>query len=128
MRKLFAMQIKVTPTSAKIAAHIPPIPKKLKTTTATLRPNARIMFSTAIRFVFRLICSASGIAESSSRVSTMSAASTAASLPMAPIAMPTSAMLRAGARCFETRVGWTLAKAKDTPLAIRDLEGADGAV
>jgi uncharacterized heparinase superfamily protein len=34
-------------------------------------------------------------------------------------------VLRAQARGFETRIGWTLAKAKDTPLAIRDLEGAD---
>ena len=34
-------------------------------------------------------------------------------------------VLRGEARGFETRVGWTLAKAKDTPLAIRDLEGVD---
>jgi uncharacterized heparinase superfamily protein len=34
-------------------------------------------------------------------------------------------VLRSQARGFETRIGWTLAKAKDTPLAIRDLEGAD---
>jgi uncharacterized heparinase superfamily protein len=34
-------------------------------------------------------------------------------------------VLRGQARGFETRIGWTLAKAKDTPLAIRDLEGAD---
>ncbi|MFN3992624.1 MAG: heparinase II/III family protein [Tabrizicola flagellatus] len=31
-------------------------------------------------------------------------------------------VLRGEARGFETRLGWTLAKAKDTPLAIRDLE------
>ncbi|MGL4239232.1 heparinase II/III family protein [Tabrizicola sp.] len=37
----------------------------------------------------------------------------------------TQIVLRAQARSFETRIGWTLAKAKDTPLAIRDLEGAD---
>ena len=37
-------------------------------------------------------------------------------------------VLHGEARGFETRIGWTLAKAKDTPLAIRDLEGADGAV
>lgn len=30
-------------------------------------------------------------------------------------------VLRGEARSFETRLGWTLAKAKDTPLAIRDL-------
>ena len=30
-------------------------------------------------------------------------------------------VLRGEARGFETRIGWTLAKAKDTPLAIRDL-------
>jgi uncharacterized heparinase superfamily protein len=40
----------------------------------------------------------------------------------------TQIVLRGEARGFETRIGWTLAKAKDTPLAIRDLEGADGAV
>ncbi len=34
-------------------------------------------------------------------------------------------VLRGEARSFETRIGWTLAKAKDTPLAIRDLEGVD---
>jgi uncharacterized heparinase superfamily protein len=37
----------------------------------------------------------------------------------------TQIVLRGHARSFETRIGWTLAKAKDTPLAIRDLEGAD---
>ena len=34
-------------------------------------------------------------------------------------------VLRGRARGPETRIGWTLAKAKDTPLAIRDLEGMD---
>ena len=34
-------------------------------------------------------------------------------------------VLRGQARGFDSRIGWTLAKAKDTPLAIRDLEGAD---
>ena len=34
-------------------------------------------------------------------------------------------VLHGQARSFETRIGWTLAKAKDTPLAIRDLEGVD---
>jgi uncharacterized heparinase superfamily protein len=34
-------------------------------------------------------------------------------------------VLRGEARGPETRIGWTLAKAKDTPLAIRDLEGVD---
>lgn len=34
-------------------------------------------------------------------------------------------VLRGLARGFETRIGWTLAKAKDTPLAIRDLESDD---
>lgn len=34
----------------------------------------------------------------------------------------TQIVLRGHARSFETRIGWTLAKAKDTPLAIRDLE------
>jgi uncharacterized heparinase superfamily protein len=33
-------------------------------------------------------------------------------------------VLRGQAQGHETRIGWTLAKAKDTPLAIRDLEGA----
>jgi hypothetical protein len=28
---------------------------------------------------------------------------------------------------FDTQVGWTLAKAQDTPLAIRDLEREDAA-
>ena len=37
----------------------------------------------------------------------------------------TQIVLRAQARGFETRVGWTLAKAKDTPLAIRDLDVSD---
>ncbi|WP_248298124.1 heparinase II/III family protein [Tabrizicola sp. YIM 78059] len=34
-------------------------------------------------------------------------------------------VLRGQVRTFETRIGWTLAKAQDTPLAIRDLEGAE---
>lgn len=34
-------------------------------------------------------------------------------------------VLRGHARGFETRIGWTLAKAKDTPLAIRDLDLSD---
>lgn len=37
----------------------------------------------------------------------------------------TQIVLRGQARGFETRIGWTLAKAKDTPLAIRDLESND---
>jgi uncharacterized heparinase superfamily protein len=37
----------------------------------------------------------------------------------------TQIVLRGAARGFETRLGWTLAKAKDTPLAIRDLEGME---
>jgi uncharacterized heparinase superfamily protein len=37
----------------------------------------------------------------------------------------TQIVLTAKARGFETRIGWTLAKAQDTPLAIRDLEGND---
>ncbi len=37
----------------------------------------------------------------------------------------TQIVLRGEAHGFETRIGWTLAKAKDTPLAIRDLEGAE---
>jgi uncharacterized heparinase superfamily protein len=36
-------------------------------------------------------------------------------------------VLRGQARDVETRTGWTLAKAQDTPLAIRDLEGNDDA-
>ncbi|WP_103257215.1 heparinase II/III domain-containing protein [Tabrizicola aquatica] len=40
----------------------------------------------------------------------------------------TQIVLRGHARGFETRIGWTLAKAKDTPLAIRDLDGADAGV
>ena len=37
----------------------------------------------------------------------------------------TQIVLHGEARGFETRIGWTLAKAKGTPLAIRDLEGVD---
>ncbi len=37
----------------------------------------------------------------------------------------TQIVLAAQARGFETRIGWTLAKAQDTPLAIRDLAGDD---
>jgi uncharacterized heparinase superfamily protein len=40
----------------------------------------------------------------------------------------TQIVLRGQAHSFETRIGWTLAKAKDTPLAIRDLEGTDEGV
>jgi hypothetical protein len=34
-------------------------------------------------------------------------------------------VLSALATEFETRIGWTLAKAQDTPLAIRDLDRED---
>ena len=34
-------------------------------------------------------------------------------------------VLSAHARDLETRIGWTLAKAQDTPLAIRDLDRDD---
>jgi uncharacterized heparinase superfamily protein len=34
-------------------------------------------------------------------------------------------VLRGQVRGPETRIGWTLAKAKDTPLAIRDMDGAE---
>jgi uncharacterized heparinase superfamily protein len=37
-------------------------------------------------------------------------------------------VLTARATDFETRLGWTLAKAQDTPLAIRDLERGEGSV
>jgi hypothetical protein len=39
---------------------------------------------------------------------------------------PTQQIVLSGlARDIETRIGWTLAKAQDTPLAIRDLDRDD---
>ena len=55
------------------------------------------MFSRTIRMVFRAIFTASGKREGLSSMSTISADSMAASLPMAPMAMPTSARVSTGA-------------------------------
>ncbi|MPN46601.1 hypothetical protein SDC9_194192 [bioreactor metagenome] len=60
-------------------------------------PKANIMFCHTIRFVFFAILIVSTSFEGSSVISTISAASIAASEPKAPIAIPISALARTGA-------------------------------
>ena len=61
------------------------------------RMGAKTMFCRTIRSVFREIFMARAILEGLSSISTMSAASMAASEPMAPMAMPMSARVSTGA-------------------------------
>ena len=73
------------------------IPKVARRRTATLIPMANHAFSFAMKIVRHESSMASAIFEGLSSISTTSAASIAASLPKAPIAMPTSARANTGA-------------------------------
>ena len=72
------------------------------------------MFSRTMRMVFRAIFTASGSREGLSSISTTSADSMAASLPMAPMAMPTSALASTGASLMPSPT-----KASFAPLCSR---------
>ena len=87
----------ITPTSAKMAAHIPAIPSAPSSRHSALMPSANTMFWCTMRRVRRAMRIASAIFAGSSSISTTSAASMAASEPSAPMAMPTSARDSTGA-------------------------------
>ena len=93
----FRMANTATPTSAKTASHMVAQPNTLniKTTNLTIKANA--MFSLATLMVFREIRMAFGKLRKSSFKRTKSAASTAASDPISPMATPTPARAKTGA-------------------------------
>ncbi len=86
-----------TPTSAKTAIHMFAMPKAASTSTANLVPRAKMMFCHTMRMVRRATSMAFAMSSGLSFMSTMSAASMAASDPMAPMAMPMSARVSTGA-------------------------------
>ena len=87
----------ITPTSAKIAIHILAIPIAPRSRHTSFTPIENHMFSFTIRRHFTDIFIAFDIFMGSSSIRTISAASIAASDPIAPIAMPISALERTGA-------------------------------
>ena len=87
----------VTPTSAKTASQILAAPIAPRMRTAALTDRAKTIFWRTMRTVLLERRMALAILEGLSSVRTMSAASIAASLPSAPMAMPTSALARTGA-------------------------------
>lgn len=87
----------MTPTSAKTAMPIVVNPKVESINTATFIPMANIVFCWAMPIVLREISMAFAIFDGLSSIKTTSAASMAASLPSAPIAIPTSARANTGA-------------------------------
>ena len=87
----------ITPTSANIASHILAIPTAPNTRQISLIPMANQMFSYTMRRHFLEIRMALAIFSGSSSIRTISAASMAASDPMAPMAIPISARESTGA-------------------------------
>ena len=71
--------------------------KVVRPSMANLTVSANTMFSQTMRCVFREISTASATLEGSSSTITISAASMAASEPMFPMAIPTSALASEGA-------------------------------
>ena len=87
----------MTPTSAKMASHMFAIPAAPSTRQISLMPIANQIFSYTIRRHFLEILIAFAIFSGSSSMRTISAASMAASDPIAPMAIPISARERTGA-------------------------------
>ena len=87
----------MTPTSAKIAAHMLVIPRAPRIRQANFTTRAKTMFWYTIRRHFFDIFIALEIFIGSSSIRTTSAASIAASEPKAPMAMPMSALVSTGA-------------------------------
>ena len=87
----------MTPTSAKMASHISAMPHAPRIRQTALTTSANTMFSYTMRMHLREMLMALEIFIGSSSISTTSAASIAASEPIAPIAMPMSARERTGA-------------------------------
>lgn len=92
-RALMAFKIAITdtPTSANTASHILAAPKAPIARTINFTPRAKTIFCITIRSVLREIRTTAAIFLGSSSIRTISAASIAASDPMLPIAIPTSA-------------------------------------
>ena len=87
----------ITPTSPKMAAHILAAPTATSSRHKALTIRAKAMFSYTMRMHLREMRMALAIFRGSSSISTTSAASMAASEPMAPMAMPISARDSTGA-------------------------------
>ena len=101
----------ITPTSAKIAIHMLAMPTAPRTRQSSLTPRANQMFSLTIAMHFLAMRTAFATLLGSSSISTTSAASMAASDPMAPMAMPTSARARTGASLMPSPTNASLAPA-----------------
>ena len=98
----------MTPTSAKIASHMLPIPTAVRRRQRSLTPIANQIFSRTMRRHFLEIRIAVTIRRGSSSIKTISAASIAASDPIAPIAMPISALASTGASLMPSPTKATL--------------------
>lgn len=97
-----------TPTSPKTASHMSAIPNAARIRIRTFTPIANAMFSLTIFMVLLAMPIAFGTPSGSSSMSTTSAASIAASLPIAPIAIPISARMRTGASLIPSPTKATL--------------------
>ena len=86
-----------TPTSANTAIHMFAMPTAASTSTESFTPKANTMFCHTIPMVLRDRRIALAIFDGLSSMSTISAASMAASEPIAPIAIPISARVSTGA-------------------------------
>ena len=86
-----------TPTSPNTASHMLAMPSAASTRISSLTPSAKMMFCQTIVMVLRATRIAREMLDGLSSMSTTSAASIAASEPIAPMAMPTSARVSTGA-------------------------------
>ena len=93
----FRMQRTATPTSPKTAIHMFVRPKAVSTRMRIFTKRAKTMFWVEMATVRRAMRMTIGMRARSSSMMTMSAASIAASEPIEPIAMPTSARASTGA-------------------------------
>ena len=91
------MAMTATPTSANTASHMEATPKAPRMRNSPFTARANTIFSRTMRRHLRAMSMAWMSLAGSSSISTTSAASMAASEPMPPMAMPTSARDRTGA-------------------------------
>ena len=97
IRVEFATAARAVPISANTASHMVAIPYAPNSMKMPLTVNASMIFCHTIRRVCLAIATASVIFMGESSIKTISAVSTAASLPSAPMATPTSARASTGA-------------------------------
>ena len=83
--------------SAAIAIHSDAIPNRVRPMKASFSPKAKVIFCLIVAKVRRECCISQGSLERSSDMSAMSAVSIAASVPIAPMAIPKVATAIAGA-------------------------------